>query len=524
MNSVARPVEALGNNDYRVLLLPLTRRDGNTTSAIVERAQLTCRVCEDSNALAAQIGNGVGAILMTDVGAMESGAAPVVEALSQQPPWSDVPVILLSRADRQSPATTKLLASLTNVTVLDRPTSARTLVSALHAAIRGRRRQYEIRDQLGALRAAEDALRSADRRKDEFLAMLAHELRNPLAPIRAASELLARKLPFDPSTRTAVEIVKRQAVHLSRLVDDLLDVSRITQGRIQLQCEPLKVSAIVSQAVESVEPLVRQKRHKLSVASNYEPLYVRGDCARLVQCVTNLLTNAAKYTDPGGAILIDVRSEGTTAVIAVTDNGVGIGDELLPRVFELFVQSQRSLDRAEGGLGVGLSVVQRLIEMHEGSITASSDGHGHGSTFEIRLPLIAPESEATSQRENPLRSPKRVLVVDDNVDAAFSVSEVLRLDGHVVEYVHSAGAALQSADAFAPDVILLDIGLPDTNGYEVAKRIRASGNLARLIALTGYGQPEDVKRAESAGFTGHLVKPVDLAALERAIAGSDKAE
>jgi CheY-like chemotaxis protein len=219
-----------------------------------------------------------------------------------------------------------------------------------------------------------------------------------------------------------------------------------------------------------------------------------------------------------------VRSEGTTAVIAVTDNGVGIGGELLPRVFELFVQSQRSLDRAEGGLGVGLSVVQRLVEMHEGSITASSDGHGHGSTFEIRLPLISPESEATSQRENPLRSPKRVLVVDDNVDAAFSVSEVLRLDGHVVEYVHSARAALQSAHAFAPDVILLDIGLPETNGYEVAKRIRASGNLARLIALTGYGQPEDVKRAESAGFTGHLVKPVDLAALERAIAGSDGAE
>ena len=284
------------------------------------------------------------------------------------------------------------------------------------------------------------------------------------------------------------------------------------------------MSSIVSQAVESVEPLIRQKRHKLSVASNYEPLYVRGDCARLVQCVTNLLTNAAKYTDPGGAILIDVRSEGATGVIAVTDNGVGITRELLPRVFELFVQSQRSLDRAEGGLGVGLSVVQRLIEMHQGSVTARSDGHGHGSTFEIRLPLIAPESEATSQRENPFRSPKRVLVVDDNVDAAFSVSEVLRLDGHVVEYVHSARAALQSADAFAPDVSLLDIGLPDTNGYEVAKRIRASGNLARLIALTGYGQPEDVKRAESVGFTGHLVKPVDLAALERAISGSDKAE
>jgi signal transduction histidine kinase/ActR/RegA family two-component response regulator len=506
-------------NDYLVLILPPTRRDGEATRAVLERAGLECTVYEGSIALAEQIGTGMGAIVLTDALAADPGASQVMAALIRQPSWSDVPTILLSRADGQSASTTRLLASLTNVTVLDRPTSTRTLVSAVQAAIRGRGRQYQIRDQLNAVRGAEDALRNADRRKDEFLAMLAHELRNPLAPIRTASELLARLLPWDPKTQAIVDIVKRQVIHLTRLVDDLLDVSRITQGRIQLQRRPLELSPIVAQAMESVEPLLRDKRHKVVVTACFEPLFVDGDSARLVQCVANLLTNAAKYTDPSGEIRVELRSEQSSAVIAVTDNGVGISKELLPRIFELFVQSERSLDRSEGGLGVGLSVVQRLVEMHDGQVAAASAGPGRGSTFEIRLPTVAAPKEGRNKSTPASVEPKRVLVVDDNVDAAASLAAFLQLDGHEAEAVYSAKGALEAIATFRPDVVLLDIGLPEMDGYEVAKRIRAGGSSVRLVALTGYGQAEDIQRTHSAGFDAHLVKPVDFVALERTISG-----
>jgi signal transduction histidine kinase/ActR/RegA family two-component response regulator len=506
-------------NDYLVLILPPTRRDGEATRTVLERAGLECTVYEGSTALAEQIGAGTGAIVLTDALAADPGASQVVAALCRQPSWSDVPTILLSRADGQSAATTRLLDSLTNVTVLDRPTSTRTLVSSVQAAIRGRARQYQIRDQLDALSGAEDALRNADRRKDEFLAMLAHELRNPLAPIRTASELLARLLPPDPKTQAVVDIVKRQVIHLTRLVDDLLDVSRITQGRIQLQRRPLELAPIVAQAMESVEQLLRDKRHKVVVTSCFEPLFVDGDGARLVQCVANLLTNAVKYTDASGEIRVELRSEPSSAVIVVADNGVGISKELLPRIFELFVQSERSLDRSEGGLGIGLSVVQRLVEMHGGQVVAESAGPGRGSSFEICLPTIAAPAESRIQPIRPSVEPKRVLVVDDNVDAAVALAEILQLDGHEAQAVYSAKGALEAIATFSPDVVLLDIGLPEMDGYEVAKRIRAGGSFVRLVALTGYGQAEDIQRTHSAGFDAHLVKPVDFAALERTIAG-----
>jgi two-component system, sensor histidine kinase len=510
--------EANRANDYRVLILPPTRRDGEATRQALERAGITCVICAAPSMLAAEMGAGVGAILVTDALATHPAAQEILSTLAGQPPWSDTPTILLSATDGQSAATTRFLGSLSNVTILDRPTSIRTLVSAVLAAIRGRARQYQIRDQLSALLQAEETLRNADRRKDEFLAMLAHELRNPLAPIRTASEFLARMLPPDPRTQAGVDIIKRQVTHLTRLVDDLLDVSRITQGRIQLQRQPLELSTIVAQAMESVEPLLREKRHKVIFASTFQPLHVDGDSARLVQCVANLLTNAAKYTDPAGEVRVELRSEQSNAVIAVTDNGVGIAKELLARVFELFVQSDRSLDRSEGGLGIGLSVVQRLVEMHGGQVTAASAGTGCGSTFEIRLPLITlPPATKTTQAQRNV-APKRVLVVDDNRDAATSLSEFLRLDGHESLAVYGGREALDAVATFKPDVVLLDIGLPELDGYEVALRLRASGSTVRLIALTGYGQAEDVQRTRAAGFDAHLVKPVDFAALERAVA------
>jgi CheY-like chemotaxis protein len=257
------------------------------------------------------------------------------------------------------------------------------------------------------------------------------------------------------------------------------------------------------------------------VTSCFEPLFVNGDSARLVQCIANLLTNAAKYTDSAGEIRVELRSEHSSAVIVVTDNGVGISQELLPRIFELFVQSERSLDRSEGGLGIGLSLVQRLVEMHDGQVTATSAGPGRGSTFEIRLPTVAAPKEGRKKSSPHSVAPKRVLVVDDNIDAATSLAAFLQLDGHQAEAVYSATGALDAIVTFGPDVVLLDIGLPEMDGYEVAKRIRAGGSGVRLVALTGYGQAEDIERTHAAGFDAHLVKPVDFVALERTLAGKD---
>ncbi|MBI0329662.1 ATP-binding protein [Burkholderia plantarii] len=367
-----------------------------------------------------------------------------------------------------------------------------------------------------------EALRLADRQKDEFLAMLAHELRNPLAPIANASELLSRIPLRDPQVGFATDIIRRQTTQLSRLVDDLLDVSRITQGRIVLQRQPIELAGIISQAVETIAPRLRERRHRLTVetAGDHERLWVEGDMARLVQCVSNILANSVKYTDPGGAIGIWTGSEGSVAVIRVSDNGAGISAELLPHVFDLFVQSERTLDRALGGLGVGLAIVKRLVAMHGGTISAHSQGLGNGSTFEIRLPRIAQPAALQAHDAQTRTSARRVLIVDDNADAADSLSILLGLQGHTVEVAYSAEDAIRRAETFCPQVALLDIGLPRMSGYELARTLRAMPQLAgtRLVAVTGYGQTDDVRTAREAGFDEHLVKPVEPSALERSLA------
>ena len=373
---------------------------------------------------------------------------------------------------------------------------------------------------------ARSALQAADRQKDEFLAMLAHELRNPLAPLRNASELLAASAPNEPRSQFSVNVIKRQVTQLTRLVDDLLDISRITQGRIELNREPLELGAIVAQAVEAVEPLLREKRHKVSIISSYQHLHVNGDNARLVQCISNILTNAAKYTDPGGDIRLRCYQEGPVAVIEISDNGAGISPELLPHIFDLFVQGDRTLDRSQGGLGIGLSVVRRLVEMHGGQVNARSAGVGQGSVFEIRLPLV--ERPGTSDERSRRVKPeaRRILIVDDNQDAADSLALLLQLDGHETQAVYSSRDAIERAQIFMPEVVLLDIGLPEMNGYEVAKTLRSLPALTgiRLIALTGYGQAVDRERAQRAGFDEHLMKPVDAHALEQALAGNSSAD
>jgi PAS domain S-box-containing protein len=374
---------------------------------------------------------------------------------------------------------------------------------------------------LSARWRAEEALKDADRQKDEFLAMLAHELRNPLAPIGNAVELLIRTLPNEEHAQAALRMARRQVLQLTRLVDDLLDVSRITQGRIELKRQPLEVSNVIAQAVEAVEPLLRDKDHRISFTSaGSQPLRVNADPARLMQCIVNVLSNSIKYTDAGGEIRVASRLQGSHVVIEVTDNGMGMAPELLPRVFELFVQGDRALDRSQGGLGVGLAVVRRLIEMHEGSVAARSGGPGKGSTFEISLPSIAVAGAGTSATTPDVAVSRRVLIVDDNRDSADSLAMLLEFEGHEIATAYTAHEALERAQVLKPQVILLDIGLPDINGYEIARRLRKLRDLdgVCLIALSGYGQAEDRHRAQSAGFDDHLIKPADLAKLRSAIA------
>ena len=363
-------------------------------------------------------------------------------------------------------------------------------------------------------------LREADQQKDEFLAMLAHELRNPLASIGNAGEILTRLTQGGTGTELPLTLLKRQTRQLTRLVDDLLDISRIARGRITLDERSLELGAVIDQAIESVQPLMQEKSHRLITLKHHIPLYVRGDLSRLVQSFSNLLHNAAKYTDPGGEIRIAMFDVDEDVLVEVRDNGVGITADLLPHVFDLFVQSERTLDRSQGGLGIGLSVVKRLIGMHRGSVTVASSGPGQGATFAVRLPRIAPpEADQPAPQPAPAAR-RRILVVDDNIDAADSLVMLLQLDGHDVEAAYGGADAIAAAQRWQPQLVFLDIGLPQMDGYEVARRLRAQHPLPslRLIALTGYGQQEDVARSYAAGFNDHLVKPVSAEALEAILA------
>jgi PAS domain S-box-containing protein len=365
-----------------------------------------------------------------------------------------------------------------------------------------------------------EALKESDKRKDEFLAMLAHELRNPLAPIVTAGEILWHISKTNESVATPAAIIRRQAKHMTRLIDDLLDVSRVTQGHIHLQKEVIDINEVLAQAIEMCAPQLQAKQQHLTTVCP-AALFVEGDMARLVQCVANILTNAIKYSETETEIKINVLSEETEVIIEVADTGSGIAPEMLPQIFELFVQSQVTLDRSQGGLGIGLAIVKRLITMHGGSVSAFSMGEGLGSTFEIRLPRIISATTTEQQASISKSAPLRILIVDDNIDAADTLIMIMGILGHDSMAVHSAREALSSMDNFKPDIMLIDIGLPEIDGYALVKQLAKlpSAQGVRKIALTGYGQAEDKQRALDAGFDEHLVKPVEVDVLERAIGG-----
>ncbi|MBX3436452.1 MAG: response regulator, partial [Planctomycetaceae bacterium] len=371
------------------------------------------------------------------------------------------------------------------------------------------------------LRKLAAELSEANRRKDEFLAMLAHELRNPLAPILNGLQVLRLSKKDSPRDESTVEIMERQVHQMVRLIDDLLDVSRITRGKIELRRERIDLKSIVEHSVEAVRPISDRMGHQLSIALPPQPLLMDGDPTRLSQVVGNLLTNACKFTEPGGRIRITLEENESSGVIRVEDSGLGIDPAQLPRIFDLFTQLDATLEKSQSGLGIGLSLAKTLVEMHGGSIEAHSAGMGQGSEFVVRLPVLSQRTPA-APRETTTEAvatavPLKILVVDDNRDSAESLALLLRLTGHDVLTAHDGLEAWESASQFKPHVVLLDIGLPKLNGYEVARRIREQpwGRLMILIALTGWGQDEDRRKSQDVGFNGHLVKPVDHASLNQ---------
>jgi PAS domain S-box-containing protein len=631
---------AFDSQDRKVLVLPPTRRDGDVTCALLKNAGLDCEVVANGHSLASQMIS-VGAVVLTDAAVNDPGFRLVLDAIECQPRWSDVPFILLTRPDEQSPIDKRRFQKLTNLTILDRPTSGRDLVSAVAAAIRARERQYQIRDQLNSLQAADAALResaermslgvqvaglafaeveyatqevhlsaeaarlfgvgddartlsrheflaavhaddrdelskklwrasepsdgsaaidyrvvwpdgrerwvsqrhhvpndpqglharamivaldaterkNAERRKDEFLATLAHELRNPLAPIRTGLQALGR--PGGEGTAPGIRaIMERQLAQMVRLIDDLLDVSRISSGKVVLQRSRVDLRAIANLAIEASLPFIAAGHHEFKADLPEGPVWVDGDASRLSQVMINLLNNAAKYTAEGGKISLKLAVDGSQAVVRVRDNGVGIPPEMLNEVFEMFTQVDRTLDRAQGGLGIGLSLVQRLTELHGGTVTADSPGLGCGSTFTVRLPsLDAAESVSSAQDapapEKSKRPSLRILVVDDIPDVADVMKMLLDLEGFETMVAYSGAAALDCARQFLPDVIFCDIGLPEMDGHEIARRIRADRSIApaTLIALTGWGAEGELRKTRESGFDFHMVKPVDTNAL-----------
>jgi PAS domain S-box-containing protein len=381
------------------------------------------------------------------------------------------------------------------------------------------RKQAEtaLRQSTENLKQIEAELRRTNQAKDAFLAMLAHELRNPLAPLVHALHFLRIHGPRNGDLEQARAMAERQARHLTRLVDDLLDVSRITHGKIELRKEPVEISTLVSRALEASRGLLEERAHHLTVAVPEEPIFVDVDVTRMEQVIVNLLDNAAKFTERGGQIQLRVERCGNEAVIRLHDSGIGIPAELLPHVFDLFVQADSSLDRSQGGLGIGLTLARTLVDLHGGNVQAISEGPGKGSEFVIRFPVAStsPATQVVVQPSGSNGEPLRILVVDDNIDAVRSLAMVLEAFGHAVHTAHDGPAALEAAASFRPEAILLDIGLPRMDGYEVARRLRQAGqDKALLVALTGYGQEEDRRRSREAGFDLHLVKPVDPQELE----------
>jgi len=502
----------------RVLLLLSTARDTELTRELLARSDIPAHVCSDSRELQHELARGAGAVMVTEETLSSSGAQAVLaQAIESQPRWSDLPVLLLTHGGANSTVVGDAVAMLNNVTLLERPLRVQALLSAVRTALRARNRQYEIQEHLRELEQAHDAEVMAVRRKDEFLAMLAHELRNPLAPISNALHVLEID-DSDPVRRATLRtMMKRQVVHMVRLVDDLLEASRLSRGMITLHRERMELCNAMRVAIEASRPQLDQGGYQLEVDLPETPLLVDADPVRIAQVFGNLLNNSVKYGRRDGCIKVTVHTDGGQAVAEVADDGLGIDRETLPHVFELFTQGARAGGDQQEGLGIGLALVRNLVELHGGTVEAHSEGRGQGARFVVRLPLASsksaqPSTPAPGKTLSSVAPEIRVLVVDDNRDAAQSLALVMESMDLAPRVAHSGPEALRIALDYQPHLILLDIGMPGMDGYEVARRVRTGDGAGDpvIVAVTGWSHAQDLAKSRAAGFDHHLAKPADI--------------
>ena len=510
-----------------VLILAPTAKDALLCRKILEEAGAECAPCRDVGDVCGGIAGGAGIAVLSEEALTNENLDLLRLELRRQPAWSDFPLLILTEEGADSEMVLRTLETLGNVTLLERPVRVPALVSAVRAGLRARRRQYQIRDYLRESDRISEALREADKRKDEFLAILAHELRNPLAPLRNALEAMRLKPHDREAAAWARGMMERQVAQMVRLIDDLLDLSRVSRGRIELRHERTEVVSLVHGALEICGAAIKAGGHTLTLDLPDEPMPLTCDPTRLVQVICNLISNAAKYTPPGGRITVAARrmqGEAGGVEISVRDTGIGIPREMLGKVFDMFTQVEQSVDRSQGGLGIGLTLVERLVALHGGTVEARSAGPGQGSEFVVRLPqqaeAPAPVRVAVLPESPRPVAKRRILVADDNRDAADSLAYMLRIAGHDVRTAYDGQQAIDVAETFRPALALVDIGMPRLNGYETARRLRKTsfGDGLVLIALTGWGQPDDRSRSVAAGFNHHVVKPLDPSMLERLLA------
>ena len=502
----------------RVLILAPTKADAAMTVRLLEEAGVTAKACDTITQVGQEILSGAGAVIVTD----DADGDPLSHLrflLERQPSWSELPVLVLARQGSQR---LDMLRGIPGVVLLERPVHIRSMVSAVQAALRARARQYELRNQLAQTRAANQELKNQARAKDEFLATLSHELRNPLSALTTAAHLLDRESRDANGDLLARQVVKRQTALMGRLLDDLLDVARITRGRLEIRRVPTELSSIVKAAVETVQPLLNRKGHAFSVKMPDREVVLDADPVRLAQVLANLITNAAKYTEPRGRIDLLVQRHDGSVEFHVRDNGIGIAPEARGDIFKMFSQLSPAIDRSEGGLGIGLALAKGLVDLHDGEISVQSEGLGKGSEFIVSIPVSQQSMVDEVQREATPSAPRRceLIVADDNADALQSLAMLLEHEGHAVRVAADGAAALSLMMEKTPDLMLLDIGMPGLNGYEVARKVReceseAGSERIMLVALTGWGQPTDRARAREAGFDHHLTKPLDFEDLSR---------
>ena len=492
--------------ESRLLIYAPTGQDGPLVARVLASV-VHCVVCANSTELQQQLAHGA-AVVLTVEEALPLGAFSVLEDyVGRQPAWSDLPLLLLTRRGTDSATVRHAVAQLGNVTLLERPVRTLTLITSIKSLLRARSRQFELRE--------------ADRRKDEFLASLGHELRNPLAPIKTSAALLAHLYPDAAPVRRIEQVIERQVGHLTRLVDDLLDVARITGGKIALQRADVWLSALLQHVHELCAPAAALKDLQLDLVAPPPDLLLHADAARVVQILSNIVSNAVKFTPAGGRIrlgAVRAADAGDTLEVTISDNGIGLEAEAIGRIFAMFEQSKTVQGQMSSGLGIGLSLARQFAEMHDGSVSASSAGPGLGSTFVVRLPVLlddaAPAAAPVAGAAAPVGATprqRRVLVVDDNRDAADSLATLFDMAGFSVTVVYDGASAVQAAAAL-PELLVMDLGMPGMDGYAAARLIRQlpGADAVLMLALTGWGQGDARRRTADAGFDHHLIKPVDF--------------